>query len=234
VCSYDRAGFGWSEPGPLPRTSEEIALELHALLERADVPPPYVLVGASAGGFHTRVYAGHFPAEVAGLVLVDSSHPDQSSRLHLALNPASHFKMWGPFFPVMHRFGVFRVGLRQEPRPTALSVDAWDEILYLREKTNSYRTLLQEGAAWAESADQVRASGNLGAKPLVVLSGSRGADAAWRAVWIDGLQADLVHISSQGKQGVLANSGHGIQFDAPGAVADAIHEVCNTVNSESR
>lgn len=130
----------------------------------------------------------------------------------------------------MHRFGVVRIVFRQEPRPASFSEDAWDELLYLREKPSSYRTLLQEGASWAESADQVRKSGDLGTKPLLVLTGSRDADSAWLALWIHGLQADLVHLSSKGKHVVLNNSGHGIQFDAPGAVAGAIHEICKAVH----
>jgi pimeloyl-ACP methyl ester carboxylesterase len=73
----------------------------------------------------------------------------------------------------------------------------------------------------------VRKSGDLGAKPLTVLTGSRDADAKWRALWVDGLQADMVRLSPRGKQIVLSNSGHGIQFDAPGALADAIQVVCN-------
>jgi pimeloyl-ACP methyl ester carboxylesterase len=231
VCSYDRSGFGFSEPGPLPRTSEAIALELQELLRRANVPPPYVLVGASAGGFHVRVYAGRFPAEVAGVVLVDSSHPDQISRLHLPANPTAEFNKWEPLLPLTHGLGILRFGLHREPRPAGFSAADWDEVLFLRNTTNSYRALIQEGDAWAESANQVRASGNLGTKPMLVLTGARDVDASWRAAWVDGLQADLVRISARGKQVVLSNSGHGIQFDAPDDVAKGIHEVWNTVRS---
>jgi len=232
VCSYDRAGYGWSEPGPLPRTSGQIALELHALLARADVRPPYVLVGASSGGFHVRVYNGHFPAEVAAMVLVDSSHPDQASRLNLPADPLAEDRIWGPFLPVTHRLGILRFALHREPRAPAFPADAWDEVLYLRDKTNSYRTLLRESAAWVESADQVRASGTLGAKPLLVLTGTLAANPAMRALWVDGLQADLVHLSSQGRQVLVEKSGHPIQFEAPDAVVEAIHEVWNVVRPE--
>jgi pimeloyl-ACP methyl ester carboxylesterase len=181
VCSYDRAGFGWSEPGPSPRTSKQIAAELHTLLELGGVPPPCVLVGASFGGFPVRVYAGQFPAEVAGVVIVDASHTDQAALLHLPENPAQPYKRWEPFIPLMHRLGILRIGLRQEqPRPASFSKEAWDELIYLSDTTNSYRTLYREGAAWAESADQVRKSGNLGAKPLIVLTGGRGYDAKLR------------------------------------------------------
>src|SRR5215470_11356745 len=84
VCSYDRAGYGWSSAGPMPRTTGEIVKELHALLEASGEKAPYVLVGHSFGGFNVRVYAGKYPADVAGMVLVDTSHEDQND-----LMPAS-------------------------------------------------------------------------------------------------------------------------------------------------
>jgi pimeloyl-ACP methyl ester carboxylesterase len=76
VCSYDRAGFGWSEAGPMPRTAGQIAAELHVLLQSAGVPPPYVFVGHSFGGIVARVFAQRFKPDVAGLVLVDPAHPE--------------------------------------------------------------------------------------------------------------------------------------------------------------
>lgn len=66
VCSYDRAGLGWSDPGPSPRTSQQIADELHRLLTSAAIEPPYILVGHSLGGYHTRLFASRFSEEVAG------------------------------------------------------------------------------------------------------------------------------------------------------------------------
>ena len=80
VCSYDRAGLGWSDPSPRPRTAMVIAEELHALLHNAGIPGPFVLVGHSLGGMDARMFANRYPSEVAGLVLVDSSHPDQDER----------------------------------------------------------------------------------------------------------------------------------------------------------
>jgi pimeloyl-ACP methyl ester carboxylesterase len=76
TCSYDRAGFGWSDPGPLPRTARRIAGELHTLLERAHVPPPYIVVGHSFGGIVLRVFAHDYRGEVAGVVFVDAAHPE--------------------------------------------------------------------------------------------------------------------------------------------------------------
>ena len=225
TCSYDRAGFGFSDPGPVPRTSARIAAELHDLLTTAGIRKPYVLVGASAGGFHVRVYAGNYPDEVAGMVLVDSSHPDQARRLKLPENPTAEFRRWEPLLPLTHATGILRLGLKREPRPAAFSPSQWAELLDARDQTNSYRTLLREGEAWTESANQVRNSGNLGAKPLLVLTGARDADAETRGLWVHGLQADLTHLSSNGRQVILENSGHGIQFDAPKEVVDAVRSV---------
>jgi pimeloyl-ACP methyl ester carboxylesterase len=76
VCTYDRAGIGYSDPGPRPRSRRRMVEELRTLLARASIAPPYVLVGHSFGGLNVRLYAALHPREVAGLVLVDSAHED--------------------------------------------------------------------------------------------------------------------------------------------------------------
>jgi pimeloyl-ACP methyl ester carboxylesterase len=76
VCSYDRAGYGWSQAGPFPRTAGRMAVELRTLLERGGVPPPFVLVGHSFGGLIMRIFAARYRAEVRGMVLVDPAHPE--------------------------------------------------------------------------------------------------------------------------------------------------------------
>jgi pimeloyl-ACP methyl ester carboxylesterase len=77
VCSYDRAGLGWSDAGPMPRTSRQIVEELRTLLRNAGIPGPYVLVGHSFGSFTARLYAGLYPDEVAGGVIVDPIHTNE-------------------------------------------------------------------------------------------------------------------------------------------------------------
>ena len=80
VCTYDRPGYGWSEPASSPRTAETIVQELKMLLQAADIKPPYVLSGHSLGGLLMQLYAARFPNDFEGVVLVDSSHPDQVHR----------------------------------------------------------------------------------------------------------------------------------------------------------
>jgi alpha/beta hydrolase fold len=76
-CSYDRAGLGWSDPSPLPRTSRVVAEELHRLLKTAKIEGPFILVGHSLGGLNIRMFAALYPGDTAGVVLVDSAYPDQ-------------------------------------------------------------------------------------------------------------------------------------------------------------
>ncbi len=91
VCLYDRAGLGLSDRTPEQdlsgRTAQDMVKDLHTLLEKADIPAPYILAGHSLGGYNVRLYASQYPKEVAGMVLVDSPHPDQWSKFSAALPP---------------------------------------------------------------------------------------------------------------------------------------------------
>jgi pimeloyl-ACP methyl ester carboxylesterase len=84
VCSYDRASMGFSGDGPLPRDANAMVTDLHALLQRAQIAPPYVLVGHSSGGLYAQLYADRYLPEVAGMVLVDPSFPNQTEALQAA------------------------------------------------------------------------------------------------------------------------------------------------------
>jgi pimeloyl-ACP methyl ester carboxylesterase len=77
ACSYDRAGYGWSDAGPGPRSARAAAADLRRLLQTARVPPPYVLVGHSYGGYVIVMFAAEYPGDVAGLVLVDALTPEE-------------------------------------------------------------------------------------------------------------------------------------------------------------
>ena len=103
VVSYDRAGLGWSDLGPMPRTAERIVEELHAMLKRAAIPAPYVLVGHSFGGLTMPLFAGRFPEETAGMVLVDPVVPAE----------------WNP--PSEHDRKLTRIGARVCRRAAVLS-----------------------------------------------------------------------------------------------------------------
>lgn len=86
VCVYDRAGRGWSEPADAPQDGTQIASDLHTLLQRGNVPGPYVLVGHSFGGLYVLTYAARYPDEVAGMVLVDSTNPASQPQVGASAN----------------------------------------------------------------------------------------------------------------------------------------------------
>ena len=106
VCAYDRAGSGWSDSGPLPRDAGQFAKELHTLLQKADLPGPFVLVGHSLGGLPVRVFAGEYPAEVAGVVLIDSMFPGQGGHSSTEANYSG--KQSNPCFFADSDIGAFR------------------------------------------------------------------------------------------------------------------------------
>jgi pimeloyl-ACP methyl ester carboxylesterase len=244
ACWYDRAGIGWSDSGPYPRTSEAIARDLHELLSRAGVPPPYVLTGASFGGLNARIYAKLFPNEVAGLVLVDSAHEDESQRapsFYLA-RTAPRF-LWHPIHVALQAatfVGLLRL-MEPAPPPTATpgSMSREELIAALRRQPKSIASNIATGVVVPESYAEARSVRQLGDLPLVVLTAGQPYDfgdasmnqqaAAYQRVWIHEMQAGLARLSTRGRQIVIADSNHGsIPADD---VIRAVHDVVDQVRT---
>jgi pimeloyl-ACP methyl ester carboxylesterase len=237
VCWFDRAGEGWSDPGPFPRTCEAIARDLHATLQRAHVPPPYVFAGHSFGGLDARVYNGLYPREVAGMVLIDAAHEDEPRLApKFMLGYTLPRPLWRPLHYVAQ--AVTRVGLlrliKGSPNPPANATDA-DIVAALRQQPKAVAALADYVTNPEDYAEAARAPG-MGDKPLIVLtagrpwapSGNPQIDreaAAYQQLWIHSIQPKLLRLSTRGKQIVVTNSGHGIPEEAPEAVVDAIREV---------
>jgi len=234
ACWYDRAGYGWSDPAPAPHTSADAARDLHALLNAAHIPAPYVLVGHSIGGLNVRVYAGMFRQDVAGVVLVDASHEDVDQRIPRG---RPRIRLPAPFRPVfemwmatLRQTGVLRLmangSLTNEPQPVSLSAMEWRTIQQLATLANAVQASATE---WFQrSAEQAREAGGLGDRPLLVLTAGRvtGRDAAAdedHRAWIQ-LQAEMVRLSARGRQVIVANSGHLMPFDSPEAIVVAIRD----------
>jgi pimeloyl-ACP methyl ester carboxylesterase len=151
VCAYHRAGTGWSDRGPKPRDAHQIATELHTLLTRAGVPGPYALVGHSFGGLYVRTHAADYPSEVAGMVLVDATHPDLWKRLppELSKPPDRQPLAW---FPILAWLGLVRLGLFDPfAVDSDLPVQQRAEIAALNASTRSMATIA--GRAWGLPGD---------------------------------------------------------------------------------
>ena len=246
ACWYDRAGYGWSDAASGPRTSADIAEDLHKLLHAAHIPPPYVLVGHSFGGFNVRIFAARYPNETAGLVLADSADefenpdyvPDELKSPGRKLIP----REWWPAAAMVARvvvdLGIVRLldnGTPPAVRPLTARDAAIFHALSLQAKTFDMTT--REGLDEDESARQVRAVRNLGSIPLIVLTAGRimpGQSvmlAAYMKNRIYGAQAALAKLSSRGEQRILPFSGHGIPFDDPDAIVDAVQLVFSAARS---
>ncbi len=249
VCSYDRAGYGWSTPGPMPRTSAEIVKELHALLAAAGEKPPYILVGHSFGGFNVRVYNGAYPGEVVGMVLVDASHEDQISRMPPAMiafqKREEASAKWQAFLaPALIDLGIARL-TSNVSSTSYLSRDFLEELRYLQLQTKFLSATSSELASFGGiSADEVRSSGNLGDKPLVVLTAGKNPDASafpagfpkkdfddFENIWRNDLQVREAHLSTRGRQIIVPDSDHMIPFERPDTIVSAIHDVFNAASS---
>ena len=214
VCSYDRAGMGYSEPGPSPRTARRIATELAELLARSGIAGPVVLVGASIAGFNVRVFASDHPERAAGLVLVDASHEDQAHEVP----PMAHA------VPLLSTIGVFRLlgvsfGQRVETLPP--SVRRFAEATRFR--AAGYKAAADEIIHVRESASEVRSSRRKLTIPVLVVTGALGADENWRQ-----LQRDQASLSERGCLMIADRSGHVVPVDQPEIVVDAIRTVVET------
>jgi pimeloyl-ACP methyl ester carboxylesterase len=214
VCSYDRAGMGYSDPGPSPRTARRIASELAELLARSGIDRPAVLVGASIAGFGVRVFASDYPERAAALVLVDASHEDDA-----------HDVPWmARFVPLLSTIGVLRVlgvSFGQPVESLALAVHQFA-------RATSFRAAGHQAAAdeiihIRESASEVRSSRRKLTIPVVVVTGGRGADERWRQ-----LQRDQASLSARGCLLIAQRSGHVVSVDQPEVVVDAIRGAVET------
>jgi pimeloyl-ACP methyl ester carboxylesterase len=218
VCSYDRAGLGYSDPGPSPRTARRIARELADLLGRSGIIEPVVLVGASSGGFSVRILASEQAERVSGLVLVDASHEDQAH----SVPPIARVV---PLLASIGALRLFGVEFNMSPESLAPAVRAYGRATHFR--ASGYKTGADEITSIQESANEVRASRRQLNIPVVVVTGARGADTEW----LD-LQRDQVKLSSRGCH-VLAESGHVIAVEQPEVVVEAIRAVVDAARKRS-
>jgi len=255
VCSYDRAGDGWSDLGPHPRTFHQIVYELHTLLEKAGVKPPLVLVGHSYGGWLVRLYASTYQADVAGMVLVEAG-ADNPWRLMPdgKLVRAAELAKGVPV-PAVKVSNPLRVS---DIPPVALSQMRADMPRAVAEANDPPRDKLPKDAqrmrSWAlgqighvaaavnpfeyEELAGLRAEGEkttqpLREMPLIVLtrgiSEKEGPDGEALEAEHRREHAALASMSRKGRLVVATRSGHHIQLDEPELVVKSIKEVLSAV-----
>jgi pimeloyl-ACP methyl ester carboxylesterase len=212
VCIYDRAGYGRSEPGPMPRHSLQVASELKQLLDNAGVGGTYLLVGHALGSLNMQVFASQYPDRVAGMVLVDP--------------PPIQF-ITGERFPEVYQVVEQQTNDLWEAAEAAYrTTDPAEKV-----KATYFETLASEQAMMlADSAKQVAAITSFGDIPVTVLVAGKlnptyGASAAtFQQFWIEQNQ-ELAKKSRQGIFILAEESGHNLHLDVPDLVIEAIRQM---------
>lgn len=230
VCVYDRAGRGWSDSADTPLDGAQIAADLHTLLDRAHVPGPYVLAGHSFGGLYILTFAAHYPNEVAGMVLLDSTSPNGSIQA-TSTEPGSYdlLARFSALLPAAAHLGLAR--LVSHATYGTLPSPSREEARAASATAGDVKSFLDELIASPKAIQQAASLVDFDAKPLIVVTAGRGHDAPWMAA-----QDKLVTLSTNSQHRVIPDATHGslvlISTDAA-AATDAIREVVASVRNSS-
>jgi len=230
VCAYDRAGMGWSDPGPEPRDAQHIATELHSLLHNAGIPGPYVLVGWSFGGLYVRMYAGKYPTEVSGMVLLDSSHHDQWTST--AAGEAQYESNAGIYTiaPWLARMGVMRVMGLFQPDP-GLPAPQNEALKAFFAATKDWDAQSAEFLASPATNDQVRHLGSLDDMPLFVLTATEhGTPPEQEQLW-QGWQNELALLSTNSVHQIVTGASHASFWLDPETAKISVEAVLHVVEA---
>jgi pimeloyl-ACP methyl ester carboxylesterase len=217
VCAYDRAGRGWSDAAAAVQDGIAVATDLHTLLERGDVPGPFVLVGHSSGAQYVRIFAGRYPDQVAGMILLDGQPAEAFEGLPSFPAFYSMFRRVSALLPSLARLGVGRLVSGSEP------------------SARSARSLRDEFAELPRSLAQARASQTLGDRPLVVVTAARDAQAGWLP-----LQHRMATLSTNSSHRLVPYTHDALVTDQTAAqtsiraIRDVVHAVRLTVPLEKQ
>lgn len=246
TCAYDRAGVMWSDPKSAPQRGSAVADDLHATLKAAGISGPLVLVAHSIGGPYARTYVGRYGDQVAGLVMVDPSTPDQVARLGKATGANVHPGRASLLFHAASALswtGIVRLatsgtGDKRLPSDAAASMAAY--------ASTSIKGATAELDGFDQSMDDARAVRSFGNRPLIVLTamapftaaqlkglGMTTAEGArFKAQW-QVLHAEQARFSTRGRQQIVPDATHYIQFDRPDVVVAAVRAVVDTVRADA-
>lgn len=238
VCSYDRAGLGWSDPDPAdqPRSSLQIVQSLHALLHNANIDGPYVLVGHSSGGLHVRTFASQYPEEVAGMVLLDAM--TDNYYLIYPFNPTEVFfdDIGWKYCQMMTAIGVTRLfgetslasplGLMTSQRGRyPLTESLYQADLASRNRTHYCRAVQNEESTNRKEETKSTPMKSLGDLPLIVLT--VGTDPTWVKI-----QAELASLSTNNTHIIVEEGDHFLQFFQPEIVIETVEKMVFLVRSQ--
>jgi pimeloyl-ACP methyl ester carboxylesterase len=222
VCTYDRAGYLWSEPAGPGRSVGDRAEELHSLLTNAQIPGPYLLVGHSYGGLIIRQFALRYPRDTAGLVLVDT--PDELALCEPEVQKFyARVRLFTKILETASRFGLPRL-LSHIPRLR-------DGVVFVRPK--EYAAAADDLASLRKLDSSASIPGALGELPIVIITHGQRFPGPFALLekWWGASQQRLALLSSQSTVFTAEESNHMIHLDQPEIVIDAIRKTHNRLFS---
>jgi pimeloyl-ACP methyl ester carboxylesterase len=247
VCIYDRAGYGWSDHSPHPRTSEQIAKELDRLLTQAGIEPPYILVGNSFGSYNVRLYAHLFPQKVVGIVLTDALHETGMLKMSIQLQVLKLFfisgfamSILGSMLGIIRLLNVCKIFELLKPELRCFSKDSlkWVKRSFCRPK--HWITMSREMINLDESARQVSIAKHVGTLPIVSIKAISFFKPAFWTIFIplkkanqlrDEMHEELCKLSTDFFRLEANKSGHFVWTDQPDVIVDAVRTVLNKIDS---
>jgi pimeloyl-ACP methyl ester carboxylesterase len=246
VCIYERAGYGWSDRSPHPRTSAQIVTELDALLTQAGIEPPYILIGDSFGSYNVRLYTHRFPEKVMGMVLTDGLHEIGMLKMSVQLQALKLFFISGfvmsifgsilgiiRFLKLCQVFELIKPELRHFPQHSLNSVKR----SFCRPK--HWITMSREMSNLDTSARQVSRANQFGEIPIVSIKANSFFKPSFWTFFIplrganqlrDQMHVDLLKLSTNCTQLQAGKSGHFVWVDQPDVIIDAVKIVLDKVN----
>ena len=223
VCSYDRAGYGWSDASSKPRLPESMAEELHTLLKNGGETSPYILVGHSFGAFNALAFAKLFARETAAVIFVDGSHPD------VALPFRTQDKLWLRMMQLTMPFGLPR--WRKWCGDGPLDFRGVKTAITCR--SQAQKTYYEQWRAFAKCAEQIRALDTLGDVPIAVIARdpnrdnvNRSREERWQS-----LQRQFMKYSKNATYVVAPGSGHSVPSQRPDIIVDVIRKMVEQMRS---
>jgi pimeloyl-ACP methyl ester carboxylesterase len=224
ACAYDRAGRGWSDPAGAQQDGIAVATDLHMLLDRAHVTGPFVVVGHSSGAEYVRIFAGRYPEQVAGMVLLDGQPPEVFESLPIFPLFYNVFRRVSALLPSLARLGAGR--LLYHAAFNGLPAKAGDMERFTYSSARAARSLRDEFAELPTSLAQARSFQSLGDRPLVVVTAARDAEAGWLP-----LQDRLATLSTNSSHRIVPYTHDGLVTDETaaqtsiGAIRDVVRAV---------
>ena len=247
VCICDRAGYGWSDHSPHPRTSEQIAKELDILLTQAKIEPPYILVGDSFGSYNVRLYAHLFPQKVSGIVLTDGLHEIGMLNMSIQLKALKLFflsgfvmSIFGSAFGIIRLLRTCRVFELIKPELRNFSEESRDHVKRSFCLPKHWITMSREIVNLDKSSEQVSIAKHFGSLPIVSIKANSFFKPAFWSTFIplqsinqlrDKMHLELSQLSTDCLQVEANQSGHFVWVDQPDLLVKAIKTVINKIDS---